>query len=40
MPINSLVIVFIKETITISAVFPAKAGNQFKEFLDAGTRTL
>lgn len=25
-------------TITISVVFPAKAGKQFKEFLDAGLR--
>ena len=40
--INSLIIVFMMETITISVVFPANtlkgtsAGNQFKEFLDAG----
>ena len=26
------------ETITISVVFPAKAGNQYEEFLDAGLR--
>ena len=26
------------ETITISVVFPAKAGNQFKKFLGAGLR--
>ena len=46
--INSLIIVFMTETITISVVFPANAlitqrsregtsaGNQFIEFLDAG----
>ena len=48
--INSLIIVFMMETITISVVFPANAlitqrsregtsaGNQYEEFLDAGLR--